>query len=1004
MSSLTAPLILVAARARRRPARWLLPTIGLALAAAFACVIAAEGTITGDRAAHAVLTSVPAAQRVVTITWQGPAQPATDRRARRLLDELGLPSQTRIALLEPVRLSGVVVRLAAIDPLARWVSASIAPKPGPCRARGCPMLLVSGQLPTARLSAAGVHVEVAGRGVLSSAAPLGFSPAATPGPPVLITGDPAGLANIAGLAGIYRTQAWLALPALAQLHSWQLASVLERLQRAQAELAQDASQFSLSGPFGLLQSAQSRAAVAPRRLALAGGGALAALAVFIVLAAYGLRRDQRDELARLRAAGARSGQLIVFALAEAGWLTALGLAAGAVIGMTVAALLAGGAGLPVGKVLAHSLLTPAGALALLGGWVAAAALIGCVLLMPGRRIADVLGIAAAAGLALALSRGATAAGAPALLLAPLTCVAGGALVYRVAGAALRTGERISRRGPVPVRLALVGLARAPTAPALAVAFVAVSVGLAGFALGYRATLERGAADQAAYSVPLDARITPTASFAPPLELASIAHWRTLAAGGPVLPVRRTYASYLDGGQTVTVPALGVPAGGLPMIRRWRSGDGSATPAVLARRLAPHGPVRAPGPQLPAGGRWMALRMSSPAGVQVSADLRSPSGAVTQVSLGLASPRPRTARVRLAPGRHELEALELDEPTGLEATNGHQNAENQAAATQSSTDVRLGPLLVGGPGRRRWVSLRGWRGVGAASGGTSESAPTTAGTAAAGSVRVRFADTGEPGVVRPRQPSDTAPVPVLTDPATAAAATSSGQLALTVDGLPVAARVVGTLIRFPTLGSGQAGLVVADEATLAGALDASLPGQGRPDELWIATAHPARLRAALGSGTLSQLGAGFRSDVESTLRADPVAVGVLGTLTGAAAVATALAIIGLLASLVGAMREPQAERDLEVQGLGPRQLRVELGLRVLAAGVLGIGAGLLVAGVLTRLAVVTVRAAGAVAAPDPPLVTVIPVAQLALLAVGALVSLAIAGWLAASGVVGRRRTR
>ena len=79
--------------------------------------------------------------------------------------------------------------------------------------------------------------------------------------------------------------------------------------------------------------------------------------------------------------------------------------------------------------------------------------------------------------------------------------------------------------------------------------------------------------------------------------------------------------------------------------------------------------------------------------------------------------------------------------------------------------------------------------------------------------------------------------MLTDPQTAAAAGPDGRIALTVDGLPVVARVAGVLSRFPTL-AGQAGFVVADEATLAAALDAQLPGQGLPDELWISTAHPA----------------------------------------------------------------------------------------------------------------------------------------------------------------------
>ena len=81
------------------------------------------------------------------------------------------------------------------------------------------------------------------------------------------------------------------------------------------------------------------------------------------------------------------------------------------------------------------------------------------------------------------------------------------------------------------------------------------------------------------------------------------------------------------------------------------------------------------------------------------------------------------------------------------------------------------------------------------------------------------------------------------------------------------------------------------------------------------------------------------------------------------------------ALAGAMRQPEAERDLEIQGLGAREFRGELRLRVLVAGALGTVAGLIVAGVLTRLAVVTVRAAGGVAVPDPPLTAVAPAGEL-----------------------------
>ena len=242
--------------------------------------------------------------------------------------------------------------------------------------------------------------------------------------------------------------------------------------------------------------------------------------------------------------------------------------------------------------------------------------------------------------------------------------------------------------------------------------------------------------------------------------------------------------------------------------------------------------------------------------------------------------------------------------------------------------------------------------------------------------VDFAMSGTPGVLRPAQPTDTHPVPVLADPQTAASAGPGGRIALTVDGLPVTARVVGVLTRFPTLPSDSAGFVVADEATLAAALDAQLPGQGRPDELWIGTGHLAGLRAALGSGALAQLDSSFRVDIDHQLRDAPVARGVLGTLIAATALSVVLAVVGLLAALLGGVRDERVESDLAEQGVGPRGLRAELRVRLALASLLGVVVGLGIAVLLTRLAVASVRAAGAVADPSPPVVTVVPWAALA----------------------------
>jgi len=857
------------------------------------------------------------------------------------------------------------------------------------------MLLVGGGPVPSILASVGVRIQVVGSKPLSSAVPLGFAPSSAGAGPVVVTWDVAGLDSVAGLSGLYRTHNWLAPITISQLRWWQLAGVEDRLARSQARLLLSGSRFSLSAPFTLLDEARAQASEAPQRLLLAGGGAVTALAMFIVLAGGGFRRDQRAELERLRHAGARRGQCVLFVVVESGSLCAAALGVGAAAGIGAAALLARAEGEPAGAIVMHSVITRTGLIALVIGWLAATMLLCALVLVRSARLTDLLAVAAASALVAALAGSTGGDHGLALLLAPLCCAAVGVLTFRGAGIVLQGTERLARGGPVLPRLALVNLARSAGVTALAIAFVAIATGLGGFALAYRSTLIRSAADQAADSVPLDALVAPGLNFITPLQLAPLQRWQALASG-TVLPVRETDANYTSGGGTVTVPALGIPAGGLTLIHGWRNSDGSAPLAVLARHLEPTGPVRVPGPTLPADGQWLSLRVSSPGfGVEVTADLRDSQGAIRQVALGTADAGAAVLRARVPPGRWELEALELDEPSGLIITNGHQNGENPAAATQSTAHVALGPLFVlAARGRPQPVPLGAWRGVGAA---------VTAAPGASGAVAmVGFSDIGTPGVLRPAQPTDTHPVPVLADPQTAASAAPGGRIALTVDGLPVMARVVGVLSRFPTLDADSAGFVIADEATLAAALDAQLPGQGRADELWISTGHLARLRAALGSGTLAQLDSSFRVDLDQQLRDAPVARGVLGTLLAATALSVVLAVVGLLTALLGGARDERAELDLAEQGVGPRGLRVELRVRLALASGFGVIAGLGIAVLLTRLAVASVRAAGTVADPRPPVVTVVPWAELAVWSAGVFAVLVFASALATRALIGRGR--
>ena len=754
----------------------------------------------GDQSARSALGGLSPLDRSVRVTWQGVVTPGVARQASALLRELEPGVQTEVVLLNAVRLGGVVVRPAAIEPLDRWLPSPDASRLGPCRAAGCRMLLAGGGLVPSTLAAIGVRIHVVASAALSSAVPLGFSPVSGGAQPVLVTGDVAGLEALAGLSGVYRTRSWIASLPVARLHSWQLKSMEGRLARAQAGLVAAGTQFSLAAPFTGLDEARAQASAAPRRLLLAGGAAIAALALFILLAGSDLRRDQLAELERLRNAGARTGQGVLFVVAESGWMCAVALGAGAGLGIVAAALLAHAAGEPVGGVLTHSVITLAGAVALAGGWLAATSLASLSVLTRSDRVVDVLAIAAVSALGLGLILNTGGNDTLAVLVAPLCCLAAGVLTYRAAAGLLRAAERLARRGPVLVRLALVGLARAPALPSLAIAFVAVSIGLGGFALAYRATLLRGVADQAADQVPLDAIVSPGQDFRTPLELAPLARWRALASG-TVWTVRRTDANYASGGGTVTVPALGIPGGALPLIHGWRTSDGSAPLTLLARRLRPPGPVRLPGPVLPAGARWLSLRSASPAlDVAVTADLRDPQGAIRQAALGTAGARAAVLRARLPPGRWELEAFELDEPTGLAITDGHQNGENAGAATQFLARVALGPVqALAGDGRPLMTTdVGGWRAVGAAGPVRRQSRGTVAVVSLATSGHARSACGPPNRATRAR---------CRCSPTRRAVAASGpeGRLALTVDGLPVVAARGRHPAPIPDPGGGRWGI-------------------------------------------------------------------------------------------------------------------------------------------------------------------------------------------------------
>ncbi len=214
---------------------------------------------------------------------------------------------------------------------------------------------------------------------------------------------------------------------------------------------------------------------------------------------------------------------------------------------------------------------------------------------------------------------------------------------------------------------------------------------------------------------------------------------------------------------------------------------------------------------------------------------------------------------------------------------------------------------------------------------------------------------EEDVFRPHQPTDGAALPVLVTPDIAAEAGPNGALPLDVEGETIAARVVGVVQRFPSI-VGSA--VVADLGQAETRLDTLSPGLGTTDELWSNAASPP---------STPELTVTSRATTLARLTDDPLARGALITLAGTAAVALLLALVGLVLSVVGDVRDERGELfDLEAQGASPATIRTHLRLRAALVAAFGIVGGIALGAVLSALVVSLVSVTAGAAEPEPPL--------------------------------------
>jgi predicted lysophospholipase L1 biosynthesis ABC-type transport system permease subunit len=224
------------------------------------------------------------------------------------------------------------------------------------------------------------------------------------------------------------------------------------------------------------------------------------------------------------------------------------------------------------------------------------------------------------------------------------------------------------------------------------------------------------------------------------------------------------------------------------------------------------------------------------------------------------------------------------------------------------------------------------------------------------------------------------------PAIAKAAGPGASLTLDFQEAQIPARIVGVASRFPGSDDQGYGFVVADESRLATALDSLLPGTGTPTELWLSVppTRSADVARKLREPPFASLAVAARSELEGSLRTDPLARGIVTMLELAAVVALALSVVGFAVALISELRDERGELfDLEAQGVPPATLRRQFRIRATAILIFGMLGGTGLGLVLSRITVNFVRIAATTAAPEPPLLFE-PAWGLAAAAIGAVV--------------------
>ncbi|MBV8064671.1 MAG: hypothetical protein JOY73_04025 [Actinobacteria bacterium] len=956
---LVVPVRLASIRLRAHWRSNLLVALGIAVGAGFLAMTAVGSVAVQDRAVQRALAGLQPSDRAVQAVWSGvPAQssltfPQLDSLARNALEPVLHHPAFAVEVFRQATWGGAFVNLGAVDGLSHWLVLRSGRMPHACTPADCELVQIGGRPAAPTLP----FLHVVGRATFRTGAPLSayFAAAGSNRPPILLADGVSAFERtpLPDASLIARTYGWIVPVAPNAVHDWDLASLDTRINRAQSQLEEKSDIFTVQGPLETIAQVRATSRVAGERLLVLGGDAAVLLLGFAVLASTRLRTEQDATRRRLVWFGARRGQILLVTAAEVAGITLAASVVGWLAGSGAGALLARHLGSPGWLVAEHALLTWRA----LGIAVALVALTGAVMLAAlrvehvsfgGLRVtaADVAALGALAAVLLALARGKTdttslasggGAGVFLLLLPGLVLFVLAVAAARLLSPALRVLERIGRRGPPSVRLALLSLARSPGRVLVTVVFFVLAVGVALFGFSYRATLQRGETEQARYAVP--------ARYVLEENLNKLVTVQQAVPPGVGAPVLRD-DGYITANQGIDFTLLALPAAEIPRTDGWRSDFSTQSPAALAKELNPPVTPRLRGFDLPAAAPRMTVPVTvtgDRVGIQLNVLDRR--GDFTLLTLGELARGTHDVSVDVPPAARggRVVAMRLSFPQTAAFVAGHR----ESGTSLSVNDSSVGTLRLD----RRFA---GWVG---------ENGVHVHGTTVRYAVN-RAAD----AIVRPKEPLEGAPVPVVVSPDLARAAGPGGTLPLHVEDETIEGQIVGVANHFPSV---DGSLVVADLPTWLTAANTIEPGTATASEIWLSS--PARPH-------YPSLTVESQRATQASLRGDPLARGSLALLLVAAIVGLVLAGVGVLLGVVGDRRDESGDLlDLSAQGVTPAEIRRHLVLRAETLAAVGIAGGIAAGAVVSALVVAVVAVTAGAGSPLPPLQLVFdwPVVAIAL---------------------------